>query len=548
MVRLASRYLKQNAQFVNSLNVFPVPDGDTGTNMNLTFQSGYKAVNEAESENVGELAQYLAKGLLMGARGNSGVITSQIFRGFAKSVQGKATLNSLDLAQALADGVKTVYQAVMKPVEGTILTVAKQASVQAQAVGNQASDATTVMVSALEGAQTALAQTPELLPVLKEVGVVDSGGQGLVFIYEGFVEALGGEVVSKDHYQPDEDEMDEMLNAAHRQSVQQNQITTADITTADIKNGFCTEMMVQLGQDPTSKELFDYQGFREHLSELGDSLLVVADEEVVKVHVHTQHPQKIFTYGRCYGALSKIKIDNMRIQHESIVETEKPQASQPQKDYGIIVVASGAGLQKLFKSLGVTNIISGGQTMNPSTQDIVAAIKETNAQRVLILPNNGNIVMAAQQASQVVEIPTAIVPSKSIAQGMTALLSFDTTADLASNQEDMTAALTTVKSGQITTAVRDSKLDNLEIKENDYIGLVDGKIVANGTDILELGTELIAQMVDEESEIVTILVGSQGKSKEAQALESAIADQFPELECEIHQGDQPVYHYLIAVE
>lgn len=541
MVRVATHRLGRNAEFINSLNVFPVPDGDTGTNMNLTIESGAKAVSENPSNSVGDLTESLAKGMLMGARGNSGVISSQLFRGVYKATQGMQTLNAQELANAFSNGVATAYKAVMKPVEGTILTVAKGASQAAMRVAETDDDLTEVMRAAVSGAKKALASTPDLLPVLKEVGVVDSGGQGLVFIYEGFLKALGGNLEEGNQFQPDENEMDEMLNAVHHQAVQ-NQFSNDDI-----QNGFCTEMMVTLGQDATTSDTFNYDDFRNYLDQIGDSLLVVADDEVVKVHVHTQHPQKVFTYGRRYGALAKIKIDNMRIQHETIVE-EQPQSAQPQIDYGIIAVASGAGLEKLFKSLGVTTIISGGQTMNPSTQDIVEAIEKSNAQRVLVLPNNGNIVMAAKQAQQLVKVPTAIIPSKSIAQGMTALLSFDMTADLEQNQENMTAALETVKSGQITTAIRDSEIGPLKITKGDLIGLVDGDIVVSGQDVVQVSQDLVAKMVDSDSEVVTILVGADGNESQAQQISEQIAATFPDLETEIHAGDQPIYPYLIAVE
>ncbi|RHW49647.1 hypothetical protein DS831_05650 [Bombilactobacillus bombi] len=540
MIRMGSHRLGQNAKFVNSLNVFPVPDGDTGTNMNLTFQSGYQSVNESTSTHVGELAQSLSKGLLMGARGNSGVITSQIFRGFGKNIESKETLTAQELAAALVAGVQTAYKAVMKPVEGTILTVARGASEAAANVAKSSDDITQVMLAAVNGARKALATTPDLLPVLKEVGVVDSGGQGLVFIYEGFFEALGGNLEASE-YQPDETEMDEMLNAVHHQAVQ-NQFSNDDI-----QNGFCTEMMVTLGVNATSNDTFNYDDFRNYLDGIGDSLLVVADDEVVKVHVHTQHPQKVFTYGRRYGELAKIKIDNMRIQHETIVE-DQPAKEQPQIDYGIIAVASGTGLEKLFQSLGVTTIISGGQTMNPSTKDIVNAIEQSNAKRVLILPNNGNIIMAAKQAGQVVDIPTAIIPSKSIAQGMTALLSFDMNADLEQNEANMTDALSTVKSGQITTAVRDTEIGNLKINKDDLIGLVDGDIVVSGQDLLQVSQDMVTKMVDEDSEIVTILIGADGSQEMAENISQNIVTAFPDLETEIHNGDQPIYPYLISVE
>ncbi|UQS81610.1 DAK2 domain-containing protein [Bombilactobacillus folatiphilus] len=542
MIRLGSHRLEKNAQFVNSLNVFPVPDGDTGTNMNLTFQSGYKAVNEADTKHVGELGQVLAKGLLMGARGNSGVITSQIFRGFSKSIEQKDSLTPKDLVQAFASGVQTAYQTVMKPVEGTILTVARGASEAAQAVIDQATSIEQVMQAIVQGAKVALATTPDLLPVLKEVGVVDSGGQGLVFIYEGFLQAVGGSVTDDQAYQPDAQEMDEMLNAAHHQSVQ------TQFSNDDIANGFCTEIMVNLGEQPTSDERFDYETFQHTLSEIGDSLLVVADEDVVKVHVHTQRPQQVFTYGRKFGSLAKIKIDNMRIQHETIIENDEPKVVAEPIDYAVIAVVSGIGLEKLYQSLGVTTVISGGQTMNPSTNDIVEAIKNSNAKRAIILPNNGNIVMSAKQACKVVKIPTVIVPSKSIAQGMTALLSFDENTDLETNQQMMTEALATVKSGQITHAVRDSEVGTLKIKKDDLIGIVDGEIVINGDDVVQVSLAMCQVMQDEDSEVVTILVGAQGNQETARQISQAIVNDNSELEVEIHQGDQPVYPYLIAVE
>lgn len=548
MIRVGSHRLDQNAKFVNSLNVFPVPDGDTGTNMSLTFKSGYKAVNEANTTNVGELAQALAKGLLMGARGNSGVITSQIFRGFGKSLQGKETISAQDLSKALSDGVSTAYKAVMKPVEGTILTVAKGASQAAEKVAGSTDDAAEIMQAAVDGAKKALKTTPDLLPVLKEVGVVDSGGQGLVFIYEGFLQALGGDVATNDAYKPEESEMDEMINAAHHQSVQ------SQFNNEDIKNGFCTEMMVRFDEHATSKDKFNYDEFRNYLAGIGDSLLVVADDEVVKVHVHTQHPQRVFTYGRRYGSLVKIKIDNMRIQHETIVEDSKPAAAPAAKkkaepiDYAVIAVASGKGIQELFKSLGVTTIISGGQTMNPSTHDFVEAINNSNAKRVIVLPNNGNILMAAKQAAEVVKLPTAIVPSKSISQGMTALLSFDMMADLKHNQSEMTDALSTVKSGQITNAIRDTEIDGFKIKKDSIIAMVDGKIVANGTDMVKVATDMVQTMIDDDSEVVTILVGAEGKNEIAKQISDQIEKNYSDVETEIHEGDQPVYPYLISVE
>ncbi|WP_057768414.1 DAK2 domain-containing protein [Lactobacillus selangorensis] len=544
MVRVAAHRLNKNAEFVNSLNVFPVPDGDTGTNMNLTFQSGAKAVNESTSDSVGELTKALAKGLLMGARGNSGVISSQLFRGFSKSTENKKSLTAQDLAAAFTHGVETAYKAVMKPVEGTILTVAREAAKAGNRKANETDDAVEVMAAIAKGARRALAKTPDQLPVLKEVGVVDSGGQGLVFIEEGFLEGLSGDVTDQDVYQPDETEMDEMVNAAHHQSVQ------SQLSTQDIKYGYCTEMMIEIGKGPTSDRKFDYDEFRNYLNDLGDSLLVVADDEIIKVHVHTEHPAKIWDYGQHYGSLVKVKIDNMRVQHENIIERDEEEKGVPEapSHYGIVAVASGNGISDLYKSLGATYILQGGQTMNPSTQDIVDAIQKANAEQLIVLPNNKNIQLAAEQAADLVEQPVAIVPSRSVAQGMTALLSFNPESDLATNKDEMTAALATVRSGQVTRAVRDTQLNGRTIQKNDYMGIVDGDIRVSEPDRVQAAIDMVKTMLDEDSEIVTILIGEDGVKSEAEQISAAVMAADEDLEVEIHEGDQPVYPYLISVE
>jgi DAK2 domain fusion protein YloV len=544
MVRVAAHRLEKNAKFVNSLNVFPVPDGDTGTNMSLTIQSGFKAVNESESENVGVLGKALAKGLLMGARGNSGVITSQIFRGFSKSIEAKDTLTAMDLAKAFDDGVKTAYKAVMKPVEGTILTVARYGAEAGMKKVESTNDIISVMEAVVAGSKVGLEKTPSLLPVLKEVGVVDSGGQGLVFIYEGFLEGLSGQV-SDEVYTPDEKDMTEMVNANHHQSVQ------GQFNTDEIKNGYCTEMMVEIGKDATSDEKFDNETLRQYLGKIGDSLIVVSDDEVIKVHVHTNYPFKVWAAGRKYGSLVKIKIDNMRLQHETIVDEDEevtPQVDEKPIDYAVITVSSGDGLTKLFKSLGVTHVISGGQTMNPSTNDIVDAINKSNAKRALVLPNNGNIIMAAKQAVDLVDIPVAIVATKTISQGMTAMLSFNPEADLDENKENMEDSLDTVKSGQITQAIRDTEIDGLKITKGHYMGIVDGKILVDDADIIAGTEKMLDKMIDEDSEVITILVGKDGNDADAQKVADYLDDKYDDLETEIHQGDQPVYPYLISVE
>ncbi|KRL12953.1 MAG: DAK2 domain-containing protein [Schleiferilactobacillus harbinensis] len=543
MIRVAAHRLSKNVEFVNSLNVFPVPDGDTGTNMSLTLASGVKNVNNANAATVGAMTKALAKGTLMGARGNSGVISSQLFRGFAKATENKKTLTAQDLADALTGGVQTAYKAVMKPVEGTILTVAREAAKAGNKAAQNSDDAVVVMQAVVNGAKRSLAATPSLLPVLKEVGVVDSGGQGLVFIYEGFLEALNGKVTS-DEYVISDTEMDEMVNAVHHQSIQ------GQLSTADIKYGYCTEMMVELNQKPAEGHEFNYDTFRNYLNDLGDSLLVVADDEVVKVHVHTEHPGKVYRYGAQFGQLDKIKIDNMRAQHDDIVERQASEAAKPQAPakFGVVAVASGHGVAELYRSLGVTQILEGGQTMNPSTQDILAAVKKANALNVIILPNNGNIFMAAQQAAQQAENHVAVVPTKSIQQGMTAMLSFNPDETLKENVAEMSDSLDTVASGEMTVATRDTSINGLTIHKDDFIGIVDGDIAVNGTDRVQVMTDMILKMLTEDSEIITILYGTEGTKEEAQQVADAITAQSDDLEVEIHEGDQPVYAYLVSVE
>ena len=545
MIRVAAHRINKNAEFVNSLNVFPVPDGDTGTNMNLTFQTGAKAVLESNEDAVGALAKRLGKGLLMGARGNSGVISSQLFRGFAKSAEGKKNLSAQDLADAFAHGVETAYKAVMKPVEGTILTVAREAAKAGLKAANGSDDALVVMTAVVKGAKRALAKTPDLLAVLKEVGVVDSGGQGLVFIYEGFREGLSGEISSDVHDVTDE-EMTEMINAVHHQSAQ------TQLDPADIVYGYCTEMMVELGHGDQFKH-FDYEPFRNYLNTLGDSTLVVADEEVVKVHVHTEHPGTVFRYGQQFGDLLKIKVDNMRLQQESIIEREgaldAKADTQPLAEMGVVAIAAGQGLGELFKSLGVTYVLNGGQTMNPSTNDILDAVKSAHAKHVIVLPNNGNIFMAAEAAAKAAtDVEVAVVKSKTINQGMTAMLGYNPDADLATNQSEMTAQLPNVVSGSITQAIRDTTINGLAIKNHDWMGIIDGTISVTDQNREVAAIAMVNKMINADSEIVTIIVGADASQSEAKAIAAAVGDQHPDLEFEIHQGDQPVYPYFVSVE
>ena len=544
MVQSASTRLNKQAEYVNSLNVFPVPDGDTGTNMGMTIENGAKEVADKSASTVGEVAGIFAKGLLMGARGNSGVITSQLFRGFSQSVKEKEELTGQDLALAVQAGVEVAYKAVMKPVEGTILTVSRGAAIGARKKAEETDDAVEVMKAALESAKIALAKTPDMLPVLKEVGVVDSGGQGLVFIYEGFLAALTGEYIASEEFQATPATMTEMINAEHHKSV------ASHVATEDIKFGYCTEIMVALKKGPTYVKEFDYDEFRNYLNELGDSLLVVNDDEIVKVHVHTEDPGLVMQEGLKYGSLVKVKVDNMRNQHDAQVEKEERENKQAaeEKEYAVIAVVAGEGLAEIFKAQGVDYIISGGQTMNPSTEDFIRAVEQVNARHIIILPNNKNIFMAAQSAAEVIEQPAAVIETRTIPQGLTSLLAFDSSKSIEENHDRMTAALTDVVSGSVTSAVRDTTIDGLDIHENDYLGMVDGKIVVSNPDMLTTLNETFSKMLDTDSEIVTIYIGEDGNEDLANELAQDITEKFEDVEVEIHKGGQPVYPYLFSVE
>jgi uncharacterized protein len=543
MVIQGANHLSANAKYVDALNVFPVPDGDTGTNMNLSMTSGAKEVKSNVQDHIGKVGSALAKGLLMGARGNSGVILSQLFRGFAKAIETKPTVNPVEFAAALNAGVETAYKAVMKPVEGTILTVAKDAAKHAVAVAKNHEDLVGLMEDILKEAKASLNRTPDLLPVLKEVGVVDSGGQGLVFVYEGFLAELKGEKL------PDSPSampnMNELVSAEHHKSVQSH------MNTEDIEFGYCTEFMVRL----EGQETFSEENFRQDLSKYGDSLLVISDEEVVKVHIHSEQPGEVLTYGQKYGSLINMKIENMRQQHTDIVgesttplRTESNPPKKEKQEYGIVAVSMGSGIAELFRSIGANAVIEGGQTMNPSTEDIVKAIKEVNARKVIILPNNKNIIMAAEQAAEVAEEEVVVIPSKTVPQGMTALLSFNPSGDSASNKEAMTEAMQHVKTGQLTYAVRDTSIDGLEISTGDFMGLADGKIVLKDKDKVKAARELLGQMLDEDSEILTILKGEDASEEDLDSIVEYVESEFKDVEVEVHNGEQPLYAFIFAIE
>jgi len=553
MVYLGASFLSENVKVVDGLNVFPVPDGDTGTNMNLTLTSGVEELSRKESASISEAASALAKGLLMGARGNSGVILSQLFRGFSKTVNGKEEINARQFADALKAGVDSAYQAVMKPVEGTILTVAREAADMAVRTARTSDDVVHVMEKTYEQAQDTLLRTPDMLPVLKEVGVVDSGGQGLLYIYEGFLRALRGETASEGKQassQPkDQMQLDKLVQEHHNAQVH--------LRTEDIHYGYCTEFMVWLSHSTEpNKKPFSEALFRAQLDKMGDSLLVVSDDDVVKVHIHAEHPGNVMQYAQQFGSLHRIKIENMREQHANILKAEESKEQDAVDEsqqlgalpYGLIAVAAGKGIADIFRSMGVHVVVEGGQTMNPSTEDFVNAIAGCNAEHIFILPNNSNIIMAAQQASELAEVPVTVIPSKSIPQGMAALVAFNAGAEPKVNAEAMSRAIAHVKTGMVTHAVRDTRMGDVEIKEGDYIGIAEKEIVTSGADLMESARTLLLSMIDEDAEIVTIFLGAEATQDQAQELEAAVSDAFPDVEVEILDGGQPLYPFIYSVE
>ncbi|MCH4824985.1 DAK2 domain-containing protein [Planococcus halocryophilus] len=539
MVQMGSHHLFQNADYVDALNVFPVPDGDTGTNMNLSMTSGAKETTAQADAHIGKTASALSKGLLMGARGNSGVILSQLFRGFGKYIASESELTALKFAEALQHGVETAYKAVMKPVEGTILTVAKDAAAKGMEVAKTEEDIIAFFEAVVLEAQASLERTPDLLPVLKEVGVVDSGGQGLVYVYEGFLASLKGEELPEKHAHHS---MTDLVSAEHHKNI------AGFMDTADIEFGYCTEFMVKFED---GKKEFNEAMFRSDLSGYGDSLLVIADDEVAKIHIHSEEPGKVLTYGQDYGSLISMKIENMRQQHIDIVGEDfqknapKQQSTHP---YAVVTVAMGEGIAELLRSIGASYVIEGGQTMNPSTEDIVNAVKSIGAERVLILPNNKNIIMAAEQAAELLEIEAAVVPTTDVPQGMSALLAFNPEASLEDNQAAMASASKHVKSGSVTFAVRDTSIDGIEIKKDDFMGISEGKIIVSDSKLEYVTEELAKKLVDSEAEIVTILYGEDTTEADAQKLGEFIESLNSDVEVEIHNGKQPLYPFILAVE
>jgi DAK2 domain fusion protein YloV len=562
MVLAGAESLRNNVDRVNGLNVFPVPDGDTGTNMNLTLISGVEELKKKPSSHIGKAADALSKGLLMGARGNSGVILSQLFRGFAKSVHDLEHIHVQQFAVALQQGVDTAYKAVVKPVEGTILTVSKEAAKHAIQY-RRGGDILDLMQEVLHKAKDALARTPEQLPILKQVGVVDAGGQGLVCIYEGFVAALKGEAVGdKESFLVSTASAVPAMNLAREAHSLPAQ---AHMSTENIEFGYCTEFMLTVVKDKVKGLKFAEGLFRDQLGKLGDSLLVVADEELVKVHIHAEYPGQVMNLAMEYGDLSRIKIENMRDQHTHILEEahEAFGGSMPEgasaapvvapakvnKPYGFVAVAMGAGISDIFSSVGVDVVLSGGQTMNPSTEDIVNAVNRIDANTVYILPNNSNIILAAQQAKDLVEGKTLVViPAKTIPQGLAAILAFQDKVEPAVNTEKMTEALKRVISGQVTYAIRDTNMDGIDIKQGHFIGIEEGRIVSSDPSLMDACKKLLQEMIKDGAEIVTILSGEDAKEEDTEELEAFIHEMYPEIEIELHPGGQPLYAYIFSVE
>ncbi|HAR4533446.1 TPA: DAK2 domain-containing protein [Staphylococcus aureus] len=536
MIIQGAQNLSNNADLVDSLNVYPVPDGDTGTNMNLTMTSGREEVENNLSKNIGELGKTFSKGLLMGARGNSSVILSQLFRGFCKNIESESEINSKLLAESFQAGVETAYKAVMKPVEGTILTVAKDAAQAAIEKANNTEDCIELMEYIIVKANESLENTPNLLAVLKEVGVVDSGGKGLLCVYEGFLKALKGEKVEAKVAKLDKDEFVHDEHDFH-----------GVINTEDIIYGYCTEMMVRFGKN---KKAFDEQEFRQDMSQFGDSLLVINDEEIVKVHVHTEYPGKVFNYGQQYGELIKLKVENMREQHREVIRKEQHTAKPKMEtvETAIITISMGEGISEIFKSMGATHIISGGQTMNPSTEDIVKVIEQSKCKRAIILPNNKNILMASEQAASIVDAEAVVIPTKSIPQGISALFQYDVDATLEENKAQMADSVNNVKSGSLTYAVRDTKIDGVEIKKDAFMGLIEDKIVSSQSDQLTTVTELLNEMLADDSEILTVIIGQDAEQAVTDNMINWIEEQYPDVEVEVHEGGQPIYQYFFSVE
>ena len=538
MIDLGSKNLAKNAEKINSLNVFPVPDGDTGTNMNLSMSSGAKETAANVVENIGELGKSFSKGLLMGARGNSGVILSQLFRGMSQYIADKKEIDAKEFAEAIQNGVSIAYKAIIKPVEGTILTVAREAAEAGLKAAKNTDSVVEVMEAIYAESQASLKRTPDLLPILKEVGVVDSGGQGLVCVYQGFVAALKGEKIEGLEF-VETNVVDMQFEDDHDMDF---------MSPEDIVYGFCTEFTVRLDKE---KKEFDEDKFRTDMSKFGDSLLVISDSEYVKIHVHTETPGEVFNYGQQYGELIKIKSDNMREQHREVLrKQEAKQATAPKelKEQAMISISMGAGLSKVLTSMGVDYIVEGGQTMNPSTEDIMKAIKEVNAKNIFIFPNNKNIQLAAKQAAELAEENVFVIESKTAPQGLAAVMVFNPQAAPEENFANMKEVLSTVSTLEVTHAVRDTNIEGVEIKKDEFMGIKNGKIVVSNLSLNTVLEELLEKSIDEDTEIVTLYLGEESTEEYTDFLEQLIEEKYPDVEVELIESGQPVYPYIIGVE
>ena len=533
MVVSAANYLEKNKQNLNDLNVFPVPDGDTGTNMMMTLVSAAKEVNACQTQNVGKMVQAFGDGALKGARGNSGVILSQLFRGFSKSVsKEQETLDAQDFARAIEMGVEAAYRAVMKPKEGTILTVAKSMAKEARKQADAGAELLNLLEAVIDAGEKMLQKTPELLPVLKEAGVVDAGGAGLLVIYKGFKMAMDGEEVA------------EVLDLSLPKQVPASAMQ--DISTAEIEFGYCTEFFITHTKGVTEETI---EQLRDKLLAIGDSLVVVGDPELIKVHVHTNMPGKVLQYALELGQLSKIKIDNMREQHQSLTGLSPVEEEKPKKQIAVVAVSAGDGLGAIFKDCLVDELVEGGQSMNPSAEDIKEAIERAPSDCVIVLPNNKNIILAAEQAGELTKKTIAVIPSKTFPQGLSAMLSYrGEDASLEENAQAMKEALGGVKSASITKAVRDSHMNGEQILEGEFLGILESDIVAHGADMKQTVNALLEQMVTEDDAVISFYSGAEVKEEDARALVDEVAEKYGDLDTELYQGGQPVYHYIISVE
>ena len=538
MVVNASNRLLEESEFVNALNVFPVPDGDTGTNMSMTFKAAVKEIENINTDSIGEISKKLAKGALMGARGNSGVILSQILRGISKGLEGKTDVDSAEFAVAFFEGSKAAYKAVMRPTEGTILSVIRAAS--EAAVASEAEDIIEFMDEVTKEAKVMLDKTPELLPALKKAKVVDSGGMGLYIILQGMYEALRDGIKA------------EIKDIAVKEGGMTGAQSTAEV---DIKFGYCTEFII-LGDASRAKE------FQDTIEPLGDSMIVVGYDDVIKVHIHTNDPGKVLSHAVKLGELSKIKIDNMREEHRELLmeakdveasENQKQQdevatASEEMKQYGFITVAMGDGIANIFKELGVDHVIEGGQTMNPSTQDMLEAVEKINAEHIFILPNNKNIIMAANQAAEISDKDIRVIPTTSIPQGIACITMFNPDSDVEENFSGLQSAIECVKTGSVTYAVRDTEIDGIEIKEGNMLGLVEGKIKEVGSNNAEVAMKVLDNMVDEDSELITVYYGSDVSDEEAENFQNKLEEKYEDFDIQVYKGNQPLYYFLLSVE